>query len=461
MTETLLDRARSGRHHRYAPATGSALELDRILASGAIRSVYQPMVDLAGGGVVAYEALARGPAGSPLESPGDLFEAARAAGRETELDWACRVAAIEGALLAEYPSTLPLFINVEPAALGSPVPAAAHATFARARGRLRIVFEITERALTTRPADLVAAIAAARAMGWEIALDDVGAEPTSAALMPLLRPDVIKLDLRLIQTRPTAAAATQTSAVIAEAERTGAIILAEGVESAAHERTARALGATIGQGWRYGRPAALPERFDLPTTPLSSLRLRDVAPADSPIDAVFPGRRPLVASKSDLLAFSRHLERWALAVPDGAVVLAALQDVRHLTPATRERYARLARLSPLVALFGAGLPPEPVPGVRGAALPEGDPLLDSWLVVVLGPHFAGALVARDLGDEGPDMERRFEYVVTFDREAVIAAARSLLVRIAPPPAAPPASRAGYRRAGRGRRRRRMDPVRPS
>ncbi len=68
-------------------------ELDRILGDRAVRAVYQPIVDLATGRPVAYEALARGPVGSALEAPDRLLAAARAAGRLVELDWA-RVSAV-------------------------------------------------------------------------------------------------------------------------------------------------------------------------------------------------------------------------------------------------------------------------------------------------------------------------------------------------------------------------------
>ncbi len=406
-------------------------ELDRILERRLIHAVYQPLVDLDAGGVIAYEALARGPAGSILESPVALFETAHMTGREVELDWACRLAAVQGAIKAALPPSIALFINVEPGSLGKPIPADIRADFEGARQTLRIVLEITERALASRPAELLAMIERVRAMDWAIALDDVGAEDMSAAFMPLLRPDIIKLDLGLIQGRSTARVAAQLSAVMAEAERTGALVLAEGVETEPHELTARALGATIGQGWRYGRPGPLPERFEEPVEPLHSLRLPEVTPSPTPIEAVFPEHRPRIAAKRELLRFSRHLERWAEAVPDGAVVFACLQDARFLTPATARQYARLAVGSPLVVMFGAGLSPEPVPGVRGTTLVEDDPLRGHWHVVVLGPHFAGALVARDLGDRGPDLDRRFEYVITFDREAVIRAARSLMVRILP------------------------------
>ncbi len=54
-----------------------------------------------------------------------------------------------------------------------------------------------------------------------------------------------------------------------------------------------------------------------------------------------------------------------------------------------------------------------------------------WAVAVLAPHFAAALLARDLGDDGPDADRRFEFALTYDRERVAAAARSLMSHITP------------------------------
>ena len=82
----------------------------------------------------------------------------------------------------------------------------------------------------------------------------------SLAVLPLVEPDVIKLDLRLVQERPSTDKAAIVSAVAAEHERTGVAILAEGVETAEQLAVARALGATMGQGWLWGRPGALPGR---------------------------------------------------------------------------------------------------------------------------------------------------------------------------------------------------------
>ena len=47
------------------------------------------------------------------------------------------------------------------------------------------------------------------------------------------------------------------NAVRAEAERSGAVILAEGIETEAHLRRAEAIGARLGQGWLFGRPGPL------------------------------------------------------------------------------------------------------------------------------------------------------------------------------------------------------------
>jgi hypothetical protein len=52
-------------------------------------------------------------------------------------------------------------------------------------------------------------------------------------------------------------------------------------------------------------------------------------------------------------------------------------------------------------------------------------------VVVVSPHFAAALVSRDLGDDGPDSKRRFDYAVTYDRTLVVDVARDLMRRVQP------------------------------
>ena len=243
-------------------------------------------------------------------------------------------------------------------------------------------------------------------------------------------PDVIKLDLSLVQDRPSTDQAAIVSAVAAEHERTGAQVLAEGIENEEHLAVARTLGATLGQGWHWGRPGPLhPQAARHDVAPARAQRPPDRSrrpSKSSPRNA-----RPPDATKSLLLPMSHAPRAPGARIGEGAVILSAFQDVRHFTPKTIRRYETLARGASLVGALGVGLGHEPVPGVRGAQIDADDPLAGEWSVVVLGPHFAGALVAKDLGDAGPDRERRFDFAMVYDRGLVIAAAHSLLRRITP------------------------------
>jgi EAL domain-containing protein (putative c-di-GMP-specific phosphodiesterase class I) len=396
----------------------------------AITSVYQPIVDLDTGVTVAYEALVRGAPGSALHTPAELFAWAHLHGRLADFDWACRLSAV-GGVITGLPAGAGLFVNVEPTMtdLRSPALLDRMAALAQESGA-RLVVEVTERRLADDVGGLLRFIDEVRARGWAVAIDDVGAVPASLALMPLLAPEVIKLDLALIQARTTVDTARIVNAVMAQAERTGAVVLAEGIETPAHEELARSMGAQLGQGWRFGRPAALPEvpvarplRLESP----SAERRHPVSPWDlvSGQPAVRRARKPL------LLAMSQHLERQVFAGDDATLLLGALQMSRYFYPTTARRYESLAATAFLVAVFGDGVSPVPVRGVRGQALLQGDPLLEEWTVVVITPHFAGALIAKDVHDLGEQAERRFDYVVTFDRDIVLAAASSLVRRMQP------------------------------
>ena len=139
-----------------------------------------------------------------------------------------------------------------------------------------------------------------------------------------------------------------------------------------------------------------------------------------------------------------------------AVVAATFQEGRHFTPSTTQRYRDLVERTGFVCALGEGLPVEPLPGLRGADLRPDDVVRGEWDVVVLGPHFSAALLARDLGDDGPDLERTFEYALTYDRATVVRAAHALLSRVAPRVGGVDARRRGppsRRRPGSPRRRR--------
>jgi EAL domain-containing protein (putative c-di-GMP-specific phosphodiesterase class I) len=402
-----------------------------VLRTGGVHSHFQPIIEIDTGRVVAYEALARGPVG-PLRSPDVLFGAAREAGLLAELDAACRAAALRGAVEQGLAAPLTVFVNVEPEVLDDTPLAELARSVADMPGGLRVVLEITERALASRPAELLRTVSRVRELGWGIALDDVGAEPASLAFMSLLQPDVVKLDLRLVQERPSQGVAEIMNAVNAYAESTGALVLAEGIETETHLALARGLGATLGQGWLLGRPTATPRPTSgVPPLSLPGHRHAPMATVlGSPFgclpDDVVLRRAP----KRLLIELSKQLEREAVRLGGSCVVAATFQHSRHLTVPTADRYRRLVECTGFVCALGEGLSEEPVPGVRGASLDRDDPVRGEWDLVVLSPHFSAALLARDLGDSGPDRDRSFEYALTYRRDTVTRAAGELLCRVA-------------------------------
>jgi EAL domain-containing protein (putative c-di-GMP-specific phosphodiesterase class I) len=407
-----------------SPATAEGFR--RVLDDRAVQPVFQPLVDLETRRVLGYEALARGPIGSPLESPAALFGAAYRAGRVAELDWACRAAAFAEAARCGLGPPFTLFVNSEPISLSVPCPEDLRPAIEAAKGRLRVVVEVTERAVAGDPARLLATVAQARQAGWGIALDDVGAAPASLAVLPFVRPDLIKLDLRLLQGRTTAEAAHIINTVRAQAERTDAAVLAEGIETIKHAREAVAAGATIGQGFLFGHPAPLPSPMPSPGGAIPLLRNPDTAERPTPWEVVATAREPRRATKELLLEMSMHLEHQGLDAAEPNVLLACFQEASHFTPATRSRFEFLATRAAFTGALGHGMPVTPVAGVRGADLAPDDPLRGEWDLVVIGPHFAAALVAKDCGDGGPDAQRRFDYFITHDRDLVIRAAEPLL-----------------------------------
>lgn len=431
------------RHLHTAPCTQASAagtmqpSIEAILADPrSVRPVYQPIVDLSDGDVVGYEALARWPQ-HPTVDPAEVFEVAAAKGVVVEFDWACRSAALDGALQANLTDRRSLFLNVEPTAAGM-LPDRRYTRIRDAIGRLDIVLELTERSLLSDPASVLRLVDRARRNGCRIALDDIGSHPDSLALLEFIAPDIIKLDHVLVQDDPTPKLARIIAAVTAHAASTGALILAEGIETDDNLERARAYGAVLGQGWMFGRPGPLPYSSITTEATAEPRPLRnhsiplvtDRVPAvpSELLDAALPaiGRKPLVA------ALTRQIEQYAEQTHEPLMILSTFQSAQFFDSTVARRYADLAAANTFVAALGVGMAPEPAPGVHGTDLHPGEPLTRQWTIVVVGQHYFAAVIARDLGDIGAEDTRRFEFLHTHDRRIVVAAARSLMCRVIPP-----------------------------
>lgn len=212
-------------------------------------------------------------------------------------------------------------------------------------------------------------------------------------------------------------------------------MLAEGIETEAHLATARAIGALLGQGWYFGHPGEVtPGPVDTRGTGRIDARQAEDDDVATPFAILAGVRAVRPATKNQTLQMSMVLEEEALNQGEAVVLFGTFQTASFFTPSTQARYAAVARRAAFVGALAVDLGDEPAPGVRGAQIAANDPLRGEWTVVVLGPHFAAAFTARDLEDiDTADMDRRFEYALTYDRNLVTRIAISLMQRIAPRP----------------------------
>jgi EAL domain-containing protein (putative c-di-GMP-specific phosphodiesterase class I) len=395
---------------------GAAAELvSQVIRDRAIFPVFQPIRDLTTGELVGAEALARGPAGSPVESAPALLAAARAAGQLSRVDQLAFTRAIETA--RDSPRPLPLlFANAEPAVLNEP-PGAELMAAVHAPRPFRVVLEYTERALASEPAGSVGVARLAYAEGNAIAMDDVGADPQSLAFVPLLEPDVIKFDLSLMR-RPRSSRTVETvTAVNAYADRTGAVIVAEGIETEEDLVKANGFGARWGQGWLLGKPGPLADLADLPVHRAPSLRRppppETYLPERSPFDVaaaegkIRPGDQKAVEDLTD------YLLSMASSSDPNTIVLGAY-DHEGIRDACVPRLEAIRATAAFVAVTA---PPRPIADS------------DTTLVVV-GPYAASALCTRS-GPAG-----RHHLVMSHDHHRVGAIARALLQDLPSRPARP-------------------------
>jgi EAL domain-containing protein (putative c-di-GMP-specific phosphodiesterase class I) len=209
--------------------------------------VFQPVVALASGHLVGYEALSRF-TDSPKRSPEAWFAQAHGCGLGPDLEAAAIHAALQP---VGRPLGTHLALNVSPSALtSSPV------IKALPRELAGIVIEITEHEFVSEDDDLADALAELRDRGARIALDDAGAGYAGLSQVMRLRPDIVKLDRNLtkaIHADPARMALVES--FVRFARRTGAVVCAEGIESLDDLAVLGDLDVQWGQGYALARPA--------------------------------------------------------------------------------------------------------------------------------------------------------------------------------------------------------------
>jgi EAL domain-containing protein (putative c-di-GMP-specific phosphodiesterase class I) len=258
--------ARATRLHQMAKIKREALDLFRLEGkhlgdraglevrfANAIKTLwvaFQPIISWSSKVVFAYEALVRNEEPT-LRAPPDLFEAAERLGRVKELGRIIRNRI--AATLVDVPTDGQIFVNVHAADLdddslldrASPLSAFAS----------RVVIEITERAPLDKIKDVNGRVAQLRAMGYKIAVDDLGAGYAGLTSFAQLEPEVVKVDMSLIRgidLSPTKQKLLRS--IVGLCRDLGIQMIAEGIETVAERDTLIRMGGDLCQGYLFARP---------------------------------------------------------------------------------------------------------------------------------------------------------------------------------------------------------------
>lgn len=227
-----------------------------VIANQKLRTFYQPLVNLESGETFGFEALSRPWEREARKLGVHLFVAASRAELESELDAICRSLSIE-----RRPKLGPgqcLFVNCLPQTFYDEMTELEGVLAlweASGMKPAQLVFEVTENITKKQFKRILANVRALRARGYRFALDDVGTGTSNLELLIEFEPDVIKMDMSLTIGISKNKRKQELAEYLLElSRRTGAQLLAEGIEDAEDLQAVRDLGVRFGQGYLLGRP---------------------------------------------------------------------------------------------------------------------------------------------------------------------------------------------------------------
>ncbi len=228
--------------------------LSRLLAGQDFRLDWQPIVGADGGTLLGVEGLIRS-RDPELSGPSQILSLAEKLGMLRHVGRA--VVGQATPALSQLPGESCLFLNLHPEELAdqdaledqlAPLAPAAH----------RVCLEITGRAHERWPRTLGQKVARLRELGFDFALDDLGAGQGALVLLAEVAPRFIKAHhsiVRDIDRQPGRRRLMEM--VCAFAAASGAEVVAEGVEREAEANELRSLGVKYLQGYHIGHPGAL------------------------------------------------------------------------------------------------------------------------------------------------------------------------------------------------------------
>lgn len=230
-----------------ARATASRL-VDEAMAG--LWMAWQPITSHKGTQLFAFEALLRSDE-PQLSNPEVFVTSAQRIERGRELSRRIRARVAES--IQGFPDGALALVNIVAEDLADPdlvdpaAPLSAHAS--------RVVLEITERTKLDASLNLPTRVKQLRAMGYRLAVDDLGAGYSGLSSITQLEPSIVKLDMSLIRDiHESMTRRAVVASMVILCQSMNIQIIAEGVEKVEEAAALWDLGIELTQGYLFGRP---------------------------------------------------------------------------------------------------------------------------------------------------------------------------------------------------------------
>lgn len=235
--------------------TNARLALAKLIEDDGVGMAVQPIVNIDGGSVHAYEALARFERRHSDSSPLHWFALADELGERSALERACLRAALE--LFVRRPEGTRMSVNLSvPTLLDTATYTMLDEMGNSQPGDLEgLIIEITEETLVSNDVQVGQSINDLRSRGARLAVDDIGAGYSGLRQITAVLPDYLKLDRSLVcEIDRDSDRAALVSALAGYSSQVGSLLVAEGIEHRSELQSLKELGVPLVQGFYLAHP---------------------------------------------------------------------------------------------------------------------------------------------------------------------------------------------------------------
>ena len=253
-------------------------EFYKLIKNANVKSVFQPIISLADGTVIGYEALSRGPQNSYLQNPETLLKMAKKYGKLWDLEELFRTKALESIYNSKL--NVKIFLNINPAIIDSLKFKNSFTKEYLKKYHLdckNIIFEITERDMIKEMDSFKETIEYCKSQNYQIAIDDAGSGHSGLNRICEIKPDYIKLDMDLIRGIDKHFVKQAIVKSMYEFSKlTDCNLIAEGIETEDELKTLIDIGIQYGQGYFIQKPkeSIIPIRDEIIET-IKRLNIRE------------------------------------------------------------------------------------------------------------------------------------------------------------------------------------------